>query len=110
MPHLQLEINTETMQGLVKKAHVSGRNNLDKDKGKFNGLITFEERKDCIYYSWSLRDENDKFLAAKSMAVFYQTIPEGEEKFEFALNHALENISRTRLGRERVFEVESFEK
>jgi hypothetical protein len=49
------------------------------------------------------------FIWAASNAVSSRVIPDTEERFQFALLHAVENIQQKRHGRKRVLLIEGYE-
>lgn len=92
-----------------RKAIVRGRYQTGVEQGSFDGHVFMEERYDCIYYSWDLTSHQVSRLQGKSRPVSYRVIPEGVNRFEYALKHALESIKRARWGRKKVFEITSHE-
>jgi hypothetical protein len=78
-------------------------------KGDFSGEILLESRKDCVYYIWTLHRVDGTFLGSKSVPVSFKVIPNGENPFEYALNHAIVGINRYRMGRTKAFHVENWQ-
>jgi hypothetical protein len=81
---------------------ISGIYKFNNKTGPFTGTVTFDERENCIYYSWNLRDDAGNNLGGKSISVAFQQIPLGRDKFEFSKAHALEGIRKFRIGREKI--------
>jgi hypothetical protein len=81
---------------------ISGIYSFDGVTGPFKGTVTFDEGEDVIYYRWNLYDKEGQFLGHRSMPVRFQQIPRGQDKLEFAREHAMEGIRRYRIGRQKI--------
>jgi len=84
---------------------IFGDYNSINEHSKFTGKIIFEDRIDCVYYTWSIKSNNGDFLGSVSMPVSKNIIPQKIDEFEFALKHAIENINQYKINRIKVFNV-----
>lgn len=78
------------------------------DATRFEGKIELDLRDDSVYYVWKLHRPDGEFLGSKGQGVSFRIIPEDEDRFEFALRHAIESINRTRYSRKKSFKVEDY--
>lgn len=89
---------------MKKQIQISGTYKLDNKTDSFTGTVTFDERENSIYYSWTLFDEDGESIGGKSLNVAFQQIPAGQDRFEFAQAHAIEGIKEFRIGREKIIQ------
>jgi hypothetical protein len=87
---------------MKKELKISGTYKFDNKSAPFTGIVTFEERENLIYYTWTVRDNEGNPLAARGMPVAFQQIPLGQDKFEFSKQHAIEGIRKYRIRREKI--------
>jgi hypothetical protein len=73
--------------------------------GMLRGSITLDLRDDCIYYTWRVDGADGRLLGSVSQPVSLRLVPPGSDPFDFAVQHAIEGITRHRQLRRRVFEV-----
>jgi hypothetical protein len=83
---------------------ISGTYKFNNKSGLFTGTVTFDERENLIYCSWILRDEQGNNLGGKSRPIAFQQIPLGQDKLEVSKAHAVEEIRKFRIGRERIIQ------
>jgi len=91
----------------VKKAKIQGTYQSNEVVKHFTGIITLEERSDCIYFTWIAEDTDGNFLGSVSQPITYKIIPEGVDRFEYALNYTLNNVNTYRINRVKRFKVGS---
>ena len=89
---------------MKRQIQISGTYKFNNRSGLFTGIVTFDEREDSIYYSWSLSDEQGNNLGGKSRPIAFQQIPVGQDILEFSKAHAVEGIRKFRIGRERIIQ------
>jgi hypothetical protein len=89
---------------MKKQIQILGTYKLDNKTDSFSGTVTFDERENSIYYSWTLFDKEGKRIARKSLNVAYQQIPLEQDKFEFSKTHAIEEIKKYRIGRDKIIQ------
>jgi len=77
-------------------------------KGDFSGEVLLELREDCVYYTWTLNRVDGTFLSCVSRPVSFKVMPEGENPFEYALNHAIVGINKYRMTRKRAFQLKNW--
>ena len=87
---------------MENQMNLSGTYKYNDKGGQFTGTVTFDDRQHLIYYSWLLRDGDGNILGGKSMPIYNQHVPVGEDRLEFSRKHALEGIKKFRIGREYV--------
>ena len=103
-------IVTLSLQGLQdyiglqmnRELRVFGLYRVGKITDSFTGIVTFEERGNSIYYSWTLLDKEGILIGAKSLNVEFQQIPPGKDRFDFVKAHAIQGIEEYRIGREKI--------
>ena len=82
-------------------------------KGDFSGEVLLETRKDCVYYNWTIHRIDGAFIgtfiASVSRPVSFKVIPDGENPFEYALNHAIVGINKYRITRKKAFQVKNWQ-
>jgi len=91
-----------------RKAIIQGNYKHLSFEQHFRGTISFELREDCVYYLIQLESVDGKSLGERGYPVPFRTIPKSIDPYEFALNHAIEAIRRTRINRRKPFEVTSW--
>jgi hypothetical protein len=69
--------------------------------------IIFEERKQDIYYCWTIKDKVGNEIASKCLPISKRII--SGNRLDFCISHALESINTYRIGRQKVFQVEGAE-
>lgn len=89
---------------MKRQIQISGTYKLDNKIDSFTGTVTFDERENSIYYSWTLFDKEGKRTAGKSLNVAYQQIPIGQDRFEFSKAHAIQGIKEYKIGREKIIQ------
>ena len=87
---------------MKRQIQISGTYKLDNKSDSFTGTVTFDERENSFYYSWTLFDKDGKSIAAKSLDITFQQVPAGQDRFEFTKAHALAGIRKFRIGREKI--------
>ena len=88
-----------------RRAIVRGTHLARPGRSAFTAEIELELRKDSIYYTWTAKLADGSWLATVSQPVSFRAMPADEDRFEFALSHATENIRRYRIDREHQFFV-----
>lgn len=89
---------------MKKQIQISGTYKLDNKTDPFTGTITFDERVNSIYYSWTLFNKDGKSIGGKSLNVAFQQIPAGQDRFEFTKDHAIGGIREYRIGKEKIIQ------
>ena len=102
MRTLAASASGQTRLRMEKQIQISGTYKLDNKTDSFTGTVTFEERENSIYYSWTLFDKDGKLIGGKTLNVAFQQVPGGQDRFEFAKAHAIEGIREFRIGREKI--------
>ncbi|HEY5916375.1 MAG TPA: hypothetical protein VIU13_03205 [Chryseolinea sp.] len=87
---------------MKREIKISGIYKLDNKAEPFSGAVTFDEKEDSIYYSWKLTNKDGQLIAGKSLNVTFQQVPDGQDRFEFSKEHAIEGIRKYRIGREKI--------
>jgi hypothetical protein len=77
---------------------------VNNSKSTLSSVINFDDRKDCIYYSYQFKDNNGNLLGGKSRPIPKRII-DTENELEFAIKHATHSIDNFRVGRKRIFKV-----
>ena len=88
-----------------RQIKISGRYVLDKVEKPFTGIISFENRENSIYYTWKLNDLDGTFIAFKSRNIDFNQIPVNQDKLRYVEEHAIENINRLRIGRDKIIKA-----
>jgi len=78
-------------------------------KGDFSGEVLLESREDCVYYTWTIRRVDGTYLACVGRPVSFKVIPNSENPFEYALNHAIVGINKYRFTRRKAFQVKNWQ-
>ena len=78
-------------------------------RGDFSGQVLLESREDCIYYTWTMHRDGGIFLGSVSRSVSFKVIPQDENPFEYALNHAIAGINKYRMTRRKAFQVKNWQ-
>ena len=89
----------------TRQATVEGTMLAYRPGAKFVGTIKFELRSDCIWYEWRMQSDTGEYMGSASRSVSLRVVPEGDDPFEYALEHATENIRRSRTDRRSAYEV-----
>jgi hypothetical protein len=76
---------------------------VDNTKSILSTVVNFEDRKDCIYYTYQFRDENNNMLGGKSQSISKRIIDTDELKF--SIKYATHSIDNFRVNRKRIFKV-----
>jgi hypothetical protein len=87
---------------MKNEIQISGTCKLNGETVSFHGTLTFEERRDSIYYSWKLVNKIGQLIAARSMNIAFQQIPVGQDRFEFSKAHAIQGIKTYRIRRDKI--------
>ena len=78
-------------------------------KGNFSGEVLLESREDCVYYTWTIHRVDGTFLGSVSRPISFKAIPDDEDPFEYALNHAITGINKYRVTRRKAFQVKKWQ-
>ena len=65
--------------------------------------IEFEDRDDCIYFTWIIENETGKFIASKSQSISKRIID--NDPFAFSVEYAKHSIDQYRSDRRYLFKV-----
>ena len=89
---------------MKRQIQISGTYKLDNRTDSFTGTVTFDERENSVYYSWTLSDKAGKSIGEKSFNVAHQQIPVGQDILEFSKAHALQGIKEYKIGRKKIIQ------
>lgn len=77
---------------------------IDNSKSILSAVINFEDRQDCIYYSYQFKDKNNNLIGGKSQAISKRII-ETDNQLDFSVKYATHSIDNFRVSKKRIFKV-----
>lgn len=92
----------------TKEAYVTGTLR-DQSGAQFHGRVIFERSPDSVYYTCRMKTNHGKWLCTVNRDVSFHVISAGQNVFDFALLHAIEGLSKYRINRKYLFNIERWE-
>lgn len=86
----------------TKEFRISGLYDWEDKVGVFNGTLTIKENASFYYCSWRLIDENGNALVEKSIPIYFQQIPDEQDKIKYTQHYAIEGIKNQRIGKKKL--------